>query len=164
MRGSAAYLLVTTPTTDLAVAFDASGGETMRTAIATHPPPLAPDGGIAALVSPPHTPPLVDAEGRIAFATSDGSIGVATASGSELVADACPAAPATPAVPIGASGAGRLPPVVGLAPLESGAFVAACASGTLLAVRGAPALPGPLPGQSQPRRAPVPGGQGAPRL
>jgi hypothetical protein len=118
------------------MAFDASGSETLRTAITTHPPALAPDGGTAALVAPPHTAPLVDADGRVAFATANGSIGVAAASGSELVVDACPPAPTSPA-PVGA-GAGRLPPVVGLAPLESGAFVAACASGTLLAVRGRP--------------------------
>jgi outer membrane protein assembly factor BamB len=133
MRGETAYLMVTAPTSELAVAFDASGAEIARTMLATHPPPIGPDGGAGVLVAAPHTPPLVDADGRIAFATPDGSVGVANASGSELMADACP--PATAA-------AGRVPPVAGLAPLGAGAFVAACASGTLLAVRGASGGPG----------------------
>jgi outer membrane protein assembly factor BamB len=133
MHGASAYLLVTAPTTELAVAFDASGAETVRTMIATHPAPLALDGGAGAVVAPPHTPPLVDADGRIAFATSDGSVGVASASGSELMSDACPQAVAS---------AGRLPPVAGLAPLGRGAFVAACTSGTLVAVRGTSGGPG----------------------
>jgi hypothetical protein len=136
MRGSTAHLLATTLTTDLAVAFDPSGSETLRTAIGNHPPPLAPDGGAAVLVAPPHTAPLVDADGTMAFATADGSIGVATAAGSELLSDACPAAPSAAVLVGAASRLPSLPPVVGLAPLESGAFVAACASGTLVAIRG----------------------------
>ncbi len=144
MRGSTAHLLVATPTADLAIAFDASGAELSRTAILTHPPPVAPDGGVGTLVAAPHTPPLVDTEGRVAFATADGGVGLATAGGSEVVADVCPLA---------AAAAGRLPPVVGLAPLgpvgaggsNGNGIVAACASGALVALRGSPSPERPRP-------------------
>jgi len=44
MLRSAAYLLTTTPTADLAVGFDASGAELFRTALVMHPPPMAGPG------------------------------------------------------------------------------------------------------------------------
>jgi hypothetical protein len=124
---SAAYLLMTTATADLAVAFDASGAELFRTALVMHPPPVAPDGGPGVLVAPPRAAPLVDRSGTVAFATADGAVGVATPSGSEVVADTCP---------VVASMAGRVPAVAGLAPLQTGSLVAACASGTVVALRG----------------------------
>ncbi len=141
VRGSTAHLLVTTPTTELAVAFDASGSEISRSVLAVHPPPMAADGGAGALVAPAHAPPIVDDAGRLAFATSDGTVGVVTGAGSEALSDACPVAVAT---------VGRLPAVAGMAPLETGAFVVACASGTVLAVRGSPARgggPSPMRGR-----------------
>jgi hypothetical protein len=138
MLRSAAYLLMTTPTADLAVAFDGSGAELFRTALVMHPPPVAPDGGPGVLVAPPRAAPLVDGSGAIAFATADGAVGVATTAGSEVVADTCP---------VVAAMAGRvpaIPAVVGLAPLAGGptggppgptGLVAACASGSLVALR-----------------------------
>jgi hypothetical protein len=132
VHGATARLLVTTATTELAVAFDASGTEVSRNVLAMHPPPVAADGGAGALLPPPHTPPLVDDGGRLAFATSDGSVGVVSGGGSEVVADACPVAVAT---------VGRLPAIAGMAPLETGTIVVVCTSGTLLAVRGSQPRP-----------------------
>jgi hypothetical protein len=128
MLRSAAYLLMTTPTADLAVAFDASGAELFRTALGVHPPPVAPDGGPGVLVASPRAAPLVDASGAVAFATADGAVGVATPAGSEVVTDTCP---------VLASMVGRVPAVVGLAPLQTDALLAACASGSVVALRGA---------------------------
>jgi hypothetical protein len=139
MLGSAAYLLMATPTADLAIGFDASGAELYRTALAMHPPPVAPDGGPGVLVAPPRAAPLVDRSGALAFATADGAVGVATSAGSEVVADTCPVVLAM---------GGRVPAVTGLAPLPmsgttgqtgQAGLVAACASGTVVALRGTPA-------------------------
>jgi hypothetical protein len=149
MLRSAAYLLMATPTADLAIAFDGSGTELFRTALAMHPPPVAPDGGPGVLVAPPRAAPLVDRTGAVAFATADGAVGVATSGGSEVVADTCPVvAPTAVRVPVVA---GLAPLAVGGAPPEGGAtgggatgggatgqagLVAACASGTVVALRG----------------------------
>jgi outer membrane protein assembly factor BamB len=135
-RGGVAYLLALGPTSELAMALDASGAELARALLATRPPPISIDGGAATLVTAPHTGPIVDAAGTVAFATTDGNLGVVagmtSAGGSvELLSDACPA-------PLSAGGSARaVAPVVGLAPLGAGAFVAACHGGTVLAVRGA---------------------------
>jgi outer membrane protein assembly factor BamB len=153
LRG-VAYAQLLVPTGELAIAIAPSGAELGRAVIALRPPtgtPAADAGagasrneGAAAIAVPtlPHTAPLVDANGTLAFATSDGSLGVvaglatpATAGGPavELVVDACP-----PSL----NASRTTPPVTGIAPLGPGAFVAACASGTVLAVRDRRAAPG----------------------
>ena len=60
--------------------------------------------------------------------TADGAIGVASAGSVERVTDVCEP-------PLG-SAARSAPPVVGLAPLEGGAFVVVCHAGAVLAVKG----------------------------
>ncbi len=134
MHDGTAYLQLLAPTADLAVAVDASGVETARTLLATHPPPASADGGAVALAPVPHTPPLVDAAGTLVFATSDGSIGAAHtlatggASGParvDLVAGICPP-----------SGDRAEPPVAGIAPLGPSSLVVACRAGALVGVRG----------------------------
>ena len=139
MRGGTAYLLALTPSSELAVVLDASGTELTRALLASHPSPAALDGGAVPLMSGPHTAPLVDGGGTVAFATLEGAIGVvATGPGSssaQLLADACPPSGDRPAFPIGRVGPAA--PVAGLAPLGAGAFVAVCHSGTVLALRGA---------------------------
>jgi hypothetical protein len=145
-RGGNAYLLLLTPTSDFALGVDASGAETFRVLLGTHPPPLAPeagapapiaDGGAPALVAGPHTPPLVDSAGTLAFATPHGSVGVIALGIVDTLADAC-AAPTAAALVAGAvAGSSRLPAAVtALVPLSPGVFLAACHSGTLLAIRG----------------------------
>jgi hypothetical protein len=131
-----AHLLLQAPTSELALAVDASGAETSRALLTTHPPPISTDGGAAQLVALPHTPLLVDAAGTLAFATAEGSVGVVSGGVVDVVADVCPPAPG----PRGAVAA-----TAALAPLGAGAFVAACRSGTLLAVRSGGAGEKPAP-------------------
>lgn len=125
-RGGTAYLLLLAPTSDLALGLDASGAEVLRALLVTHPPPVAADGGAAALVAGPHTAPLVDAAGTLAFATPEGGVGVVARGVVDVISEACSAGAA----------ASRTAPVAALAPLAPGVLVAACRTGTLLAVRG----------------------------
>ncbi len=142
MRGGTAHLVLFTQTGEVGVAVDASGNEVSRVPLALRPTPMATDGGPGGFTAPLHTPPLVDAAGAFAFGTTNGAIGVVGAKGVDLLAEACE----PPLV-----GATRTaPPVVGLAPLEGGAFVAACHAGTLLALGGRKGVvPAPL-GPAQP--------------
>jgi hypothetical protein len=144
MRGSTAYLLVSTPNSELAVAVDASGSEVSRAMLAAHTPPAPTDAGIPLVVALPHTPPLVDAAGTLAFATSEGSIGVASGASVELTSDVCPSPIGRGTSVVGALAASPATPpapVAGLAPLGPGAFVAVCrggvGGGSLVAFRAA---------------------------
>jgi hypothetical protein len=133
MRGSTAYLVLLTSTAETAVAVDASGAEVGRALLAVHAPLLV-DAG-ASPAAPPHTGPLVDIAGTMAFSTTEGSVGVVAGLGSasptvELVADACPTS---------STSAHPLPPIAGLAPLPPAQFVAVCTSGAVLAVSSGPA-------------------------
>ncbi|HEX8793684.1 MAG TPA: PQQ-binding-like beta-propeller repeat protein [Polyangiaceae bacterium] len=131
VHAGTAYLQLLAPTADLAVGVDASGVETARILLGTHPPPAAADGGVLALAPVPHTPPLVDAAGTLVFATTDGSIGAArtvTGSGAsrvDLVAGICPP-----------SGDRAEPPVSGMAPLGPSSLVVACRAGALVGLQG----------------------------
>jgi len=136
MTAGVAHLLLQAPTSELALAVDASGAEISRAVLTTHPPPVSADGGAAQLVALPHTPLLVDAAGTLAFATAEGSVGVVSGGVVDLLADVCPPAPG----PRGAVAA-----TAALAPLGAGAFVAACRSGTLLAVRSGGSGEKPVP-------------------
>jgi hypothetical protein len=138
-RGGTAYLLLLTPTSDLALGVDASGAEALRALLATHPPPVAADGGTAPLVAGPHTAPLIDAAGTVAFATPEGAVGVVARGVVDVLPDAC----GTGGVGgtgggggVATAGARAGAPVAALAPLAPGVFVAACRSGTVFAVRG----------------------------
>jgi hypothetical protein len=120
-QGGVAHLLAMTQTSDLLVGLDAAGSEVGRALLGTRPVLLGPDGGPAALVAPPHVPPIVDRAGVVAFATNQG-VGVASGATVEFVADVCPVA---------SNGA-----AAGLAPLGAGAFVLACRAGSLVALNG----------------------------
>ena len=61
MEGGIAHLLLQAPTGELALGIDASGGETSRALLTTHPPAVASDGGARPARALPHTPLLVDA-------------------------------------------------------------------------------------------------------
>jgi hypothetical protein len=133
MRGSTAYVVSLTSTAETAVAVDASGAETGRALLAVHAPMIV-DAGASTVTVLPHTAPLVDAAGTLAFATADGAVGVVAGLGGpsatvELVADACPTV----------SSARALAPVAGLAPLPPAQFVAVCTSGAVIAVGSGPA-------------------------
>ncbi len=126
MQGPVAHLVLLTPTSELALALDATGNEISRTLLAVHPPLATPDGGTSVGARVLHTPPLVDPGGAFAFATADGSIGVARGETVELLSDVC--------APPAGSAARAAPAVVGLAPLETGAMVAVCHAGAVIAI------------------------------
>jgi len=130
LRGDGAFLLLLGPTSELAVAIDASGNESMRVPLVTRPQVLGADGGLPPLVALPHTPPIVDSAGTLAFATTDGAVGVVAAGVVDILPDACPPSPAARSTSA---------PTAGLVPTRAGAFVAACRTGTLLSLRGSPA-------------------------
>jgi hypothetical protein len=126
MSAGIAHLLLQAPTSELALAVDASGAETSRALLTTHPPAVSPDGGTAPLVALPHTPLLVDPAGTLAFSTGEGSVGVVSGGVVDVVADVCPSPPGP---------RGAVTATAALAPLGPGAFVVACRVGTLLAVK-----------------------------
>ena len=137
------FLTLLAPTAELLVAVDSTGTETLRVHLVSRAPLFAADGGVSPVVSLPHAAPLVDASGTVAFASTDGTIGTATAAGGdgggsgtvELLTGACSGARMTG----GASDPGR---VTGLAPLAPGVFIAACHGGMLVAIGSAPPGPG----------------------
>lgn len=128
------YLVLLTASAELAVGLDRTGAEVMRARIASHTPLVAADGGMVALVPPPHAPPLVDPSGTLAFASTEGALGTVGASAVEELQGPCVSAARVPSAE-----AAR---VAGLAPLGPGTFLAACHSGTLLALRGSVPSPG----------------------
>jgi outer membrane protein assembly factor BamB len=128
-RAGTLYLMLLTPSAELAVGLDAAGAEVMRSRVATRIQPLTADGGVPPLATVPHAPPLVDASGTLAFATPEGGLGTVSAGTVELLDGACTGAGRAPSAE-----AGR---IAGLAPLTPGIFVAACHSGALIALRGA---------------------------
>jgi hypothetical protein len=125
MGGGLTHLLIQAPTSELAVTVDPSGAEASRALLTTHPPPIGPDGGPAALVPLPHTPILVDGAGTLAFATAEGGVGVVSGGVVDRIADVCPPPP----------GPRATAPTTALVPLGPGAFIATCRSGALVAVQ-----------------------------
>jgi hypothetical protein len=132
MRGETAYVIESATTGELAVSIDLSGRELGRVLLLARAAAIGSDGGPTPIAGGTHCPPVVDGAGTIAFATTDGSLGVVTATehggSAELLRGACGPAPAAFAL--------TSPAVVGLAPLSAGAFVAVCHSGSVLAVTG----------------------------
>ena len=148
MNAATAYLSLIAPAGEFAVAIDAAGTELGRAPLPGRSRATSPDAGADARLRDAHTAPLVDTAGTLAYGAADGSVGVVAAGRSgqgavgpaawggsvEVMAQACPSA-------LGSADS-DLPPVVGLAPLAPGVFVAACHSGTVIAVRGAPSTAG----------------------
>jgi len=151
--GAFLTLLAMTTTRGSVVTVDPGGQETLRASIAVLTPPILPDGGAAPLVAPAHTPVLVDARGAIAFAATDGHVGMVTAEGAvdtigELVCTKTP----------------RSSGIAGLTPTGRGSFAVACEGGALVRIAGENAVlrpssaraipPGPAP--LRPPAAPAP--------
>lgn len=130
------------PAGEVAVAIDRSGVERGRAVLAGagrgrgRERDVADPSAAMSLSIASNTPPIFDAEGHLAFATSSGSIGVATGllaaetlpenSAVEIVADACAASP----------NRSRLDaPVVGLAALAPRGLVGLCRSGIVVAIK-----------------------------
>ena len=143
--GSLATLLAYTQTRAMVVSIDPGGQELLRASIATTtPPPALADGGVAPLVAPPHTGPLVDARGAVAFAAPDGHVGMVGPDGAvdtlgELLC----------------SRTSRSSGVAGLTALGRGAFAVTCEGGAVAKITGAEAeslrRPGAPPGAAPPR-------------
>ena len=145
-RGETAYLLATLPGRTFALAIDAAGQEIARVSLVTTPPPPVADGGPSPPTIPPHTGPLVDAAGTLAFASPEGHVGVVTKDGAvDVLGETfCLRAPGlssartpSPASPSAA--------YAGLAPAGPHAFVVACETGTVTKVI-ATKITTPLPG------------------
>jgi hypothetical protein len=123
--GAFASVLAQTQSRAFVLTLDSSGQEVQRAPIATFAPATLPDGGSAPLVAKPHTGPLVDPRGAVAFAAPDGRIGMVSPDGAvdtlgEMI---CPQA-------------ARAASVVGLTSFGPGSFVVTCEGGMLAKITG----------------------------
>jgi hypothetical protein len=125
--GSLATVLAYTQTRAMVVSIDPGGQEILRASIATMTPPTLADGGVAPLVAPPHTGPLVDARGAVAFAAPDGHVGMV---GPDGAVDTIGELPCTRQNP-------RTSGIAGLTALGRGAFAVTCESGAVAKITGA---------------------------
>ncbi len=138
---SVATLLALTPSRGFVVTLDPGGQELFRAPIAAFTPTALPDGGAPPLVAPPHAGPIVDTRGAIAFAATDGRVGVV---GPEGAVD-------TIGEVLCAKGARS--GVVGLTPFGNGAFAVTCDGGVVARVTGASVEPSrPPSGSADPSR------------
>jgi hypothetical protein len=130
--GSIALLALTASRT-VAIAFDASGAESLRQSIAPSPLPPLPDGGFARGVLPAHVGPLVDPQGDIAFALPSGEVGSVAPSGSvDVVNDVC--ARFSNSSALAALGVRQSSTFAGIAPAAPSAMIVACGSGVVARV------------------------------
>ena len=84
------------------------------------------DGGQVALAAPSHVGPIVDSRGAIAFAATDGHVGLVTPDGAvETIGELL------------CSKNGRSSGVTGLTPFGRGSFVVTCDGGVITRVMGA---------------------------
>jgi hypothetical protein len=127
---SFATILSLTPSREFVVTLDAAGQETQRAPIATHTPQVLADGGAVPLVAPSHVGPIIDARGTVAFAATDGHVGVVTSEGAvdSIGETLCRAS-------------GRSAGIAGLTPFGAGSFVVTCDSGTVVKISGPGAEP-----------------------
>ena len=119
-----ATILALTTTRGFVLTFDATGQELLRAPIASFTPTVLADGGAAPLVAPSHVPPLVDVRGAVAYAATDGHVGVVSPDGAvdEIGEILCPR--------------GLRSGVVGLTPFAAGSFAVTCDGGTIVRVTG----------------------------
>jgi hypothetical protein len=132
-------LLALTATRGFVVTLDPSGLELARAPIAASTQAMLPDGGAPPLTAPPHVGPLVDARGAVAFAATDGHVGVVGPDGAvDTIGETLCAK-------------GARSGVVGLTPFGNGAFAVTCDGGVVVRVTGAsaePVRPAPPPAAS----------------
>jgi outer membrane protein assembly factor BamB len=125
VRTSLVSVLALTQTRGFVVTLDPSGHETVRAPVASFTPQPLPDGGMPALVAPQHVGVLVDPRGAVAFAATDGSVGVI---GPEGAVETLGEAPCTKGPRAG---------VIGLTPFGAGSFLVTCEGGVVLRITGA---------------------------
>ena len=153
MRGGIATLVLAGLAGEAALSLDVSGRELSRAPLFAHSGLVRGDGGAPFGADQAAQPLLVDADGTLVFSTPEGALGAAAMGTSseppvEVIADVCPRPGALGGAPRGESA------VAGLAPLSAASFVAACRSGTLVAISGTPAGPPPPPSPPTGARAP----------
>ncbi|MBX3208820.1 MAG: PQQ-like beta-propeller repeat protein [Labilithrix sp.] len=119
-----ATLLAQTHTRGFVVTLDPGGQEVSRAPIASFNAATLPDGGAPPLVAPPHVGPIVDARGAVAFAATDGHVGVV---GSDGAVDTIGEILCTKGARSG---------VVGLTPFGASAFAVTCDGGVIVRVTG----------------------------
>lgn len=123
MRSGTAYVVHYTMMNSYALALDSAGETKASATIAATPPPALADGGAVALTVPPHSGPIVDADGNMAFVSPEGQIGVMTKNGDvELLSDYPCSRGFIPGVGVRNTAAR-------ISPAESGAFIVACQAG-----------------------------------
>jgi len=119
-----ATLLALTQARGFVITLDPGGQELLRAPIASFTPTVLPDGGAPPLVAPPHVGPIVDPRGAVAFAATDGHIGVVSPEGA---VDTIGEVLCTKGVRSG---------VVGLTPFGSGSFAVTCDGGIVARIAG----------------------------
>jgi hypothetical protein len=136
MCGETATLALLGPASELVVVVDGAGRELRRALLVGHVSLPRSDAGASSFAPSglPDAPILVDGAGTVAFATLEGSVGVAAIGAGEdgsveVLSDACPR-------PVGLTSSTGT--VAGLAPLPPQSFIALCRSGTVLAITGPP--------------------------
>jgi hypothetical protein len=139
-----ATVIAMQPSRLLVVTLDPGGQDVTRAPIATLIPPTLGDGGPAPIVAPLHTGPLVDARGAVAFASTEGRVGMITPDGA-----------VEPINETLCSKSSRSSGIAGLTPYGRGAFVVTCEGGSVAKIVGtadpslhkptAPAKPGARP-------------------
>ncbi len=122
-------LLGLTPSRGFVLSFDPSGQELLRAPIATLTPVTLPDGGAPPVVAPPHVGPIVDASGAVAFAATDGHVGIV---GPDGAVDTLGEVLCAKGIRSG---------VVGLSPFGKGAFAVTCDGGVVAKVSGTTVAP-----------------------
>jgi hypothetical protein len=121
---SYATLLALTPSRGFVLTVDVAGQELLRAPIASFTPVPLPDGGTTPLAMPEHVGPLVDDRGTIAFASTDGHVGVVSPEGSvDTIGELLCAK-------------GARSGVKGLTPFGKGAFAVTCDGGVVHVVAG----------------------------
>ncbi len=119
-------LLALGPLRGFVVVVDAADQEALRAPISTFTSSVLPDGGAAPLVAPAHVGPLVDDRGAIAFAATDGHVGLVSEGGAvETIGDLLCSEP-------NRSTSG----VTGLTPAGPGSFVVTCDRGAIVKIAG----------------------------
>jgi outer membrane protein assembly factor BamB len=156
------YLLVSTPSGELALALDASGREVASALLRARSPVTGADGGVA-LAPAAYAPPLVDAAGTVVVATASGAVGsvprLGRGQGSaargpiapesiEWVASACVGVPNAVGQGVIVAAVGSVAGLAPLSPARHPSVVVACRRGDVVAISGTAEVIGDGAGQA----------------
>jgi hypothetical protein len=120
----ATTLLALSAARGFVLTLDPAGRELVRASIATFTPISLPDGGAPPITAPQHVGPIVDADGAIAFAATDGRVGVVRPEGAiDTIGEVL-------------CSKGARSGIVGLTPFGRNAFAVTCEGGVVVRVTG----------------------------